>query len=199
MEPSKIALSEADWQQAAVPDLILTKNRVISGVYDLFGRLAGTYQAAFAPVAARFPGVDAWTPKISRGEKYRDMPWVMLDYPRCFAAAQGHFAIRTFFWWGHYFSIQLQLSGGYAQQLLPLLGWLQAKGWYVGCTDDPWDMELPHAGWRWPVESGLPDGGTWVAKAAKKIPIREWVQVETFMEEAYRELATMLAAGDDNL
>ena len=60
------------------------------------------------------------TPKISKGENYKDLPYVMLDYPRCFQKEKT-IAIRTFFWWGNFFSINLQLSGEYKEQALPSL------------------------------------------------------------------------------
>lgn len=55
------------------------------------------------------------TPKISKGEQYKEMPYVVLDYPRFFSK-ENVFAIRTFFWWGHYFSITLQLKGAYQKK-----------------------------------------------------------------------------------
>jgi hypothetical protein len=38
-------------------------------------------------------------PKISKGENYNGLPYVMLDYPRNFKKEKV-FAIRSFFWWG---------------------------------------------------------------------------------------------------
>ena len=56
--------------------------------------------------------VHAISPKISRGENYLGLPWLILDYPRYFEK-QNIFAIRTMFWWGNFFSTTLQLSGKY--------------------------------------------------------------------------------------
>ena len=50
------------------------------------------------------------TPKIAKGENYLQLPYVLLDYPRCFDK-ENIFAIRTMFWWGNFFSITLHLSG----------------------------------------------------------------------------------------
>ena len=41
-------------------------------------------------------------PRISRGEQYQRLPWVMLDYPRIFGK-EDIFAIRTFFLVGKLF------------------------------------------------------------------------------------------------
>lgn len=44
--------------------------------------------------------------KVTRGENYEKMPYLVLDFPRI---SDKHFPIlyRTFFWWGHYFSLNL--------------------------------------------------------------------------------------------
>jgi len=54
-------------------------------------------------------------PKISKGENYNGLPWLMLDHPRHFEK-QTAFAIRTLFWWGNFFSVTLHLSGRYKEQ-----------------------------------------------------------------------------------
>ena len=56
------------------------------------------------------------SPKISKGENYRGLPYVMLDYPRLFGREEV-LAIRTFFWWGHGFSVTLHLKGGYRERI----------------------------------------------------------------------------------
>ena len=54
------------------------------------------------------------SPKITRGENYQLLPYVILDYPRCFQKEQV-FAIRTMFWWGKGISITLHVSGNVAR------------------------------------------------------------------------------------
>lgn len=48
--------------------------------------------------------------KISRGENYKGLPYVVLDYPRLFTQS-GVLNIRLLFWWGHYFTMSLHLAG----------------------------------------------------------------------------------------
>lgn len=189
MELSKVALSDAEWQMAAVPDFILTKNRVIDAVYELFGELADDYRKSFAPIALKHPGLAVWAPKISRGEKYEDMPWVMLDFPRNFSGPDGQFAIRSFFWWGHFFSIQLHLSGKYLHEFEPLLPALENNGWYAGYTSDPWDNHLPNRNWKPLAEGAAMMPNVAVGKAAKKMPILEWASAKYFFRENYQQLA----------
>ena len=48
--------------------------------------------------------------KISRGENYRGLPYLVLDYPRLFKK-EDIFTFRTMCWWGHFFSSTLHLQG----------------------------------------------------------------------------------------
>ena len=54
------------------------------------------------------------SPKISKGENYNGLPYVMFDYPRFFTK-ENVFAVRTFFWWANYFSVTLHLKGEYKE------------------------------------------------------------------------------------
>lgn len=116
---ANVSLSAFEQQLVSDPLWILTKNRIIEKVYLLFGHLSEQYKlntsVQLLPAVVTGSG-----PKISKGENYEGLPYVMLDYPRCFGK-EDVFAIRTFFWWGHFFSITLQLKGSYLQQYLPAL------------------------------------------------------------------------------
>lgn len=58
--------------------------------------------------------------KISKGENYRQLPYVILDYPRKFAR-DDVFAFRSMFWWGHFFSYTLHIQGHTLEKLRPML------------------------------------------------------------------------------
>ncbi len=93
----------------------------------------------------------------------------MLDYPRVFGR-EDVLAIRTFFWWGHGFSVTLHLKGAWRAIYLPVLQqrWaaLAAAGFHVGVAADEWRHEHVAENYR-PMESALdldggvpdPDGG----------------------------------------
>ncbi|UYQ93351.1 hypothetical protein MKQ68_25030 [Chitinophaga horti] len=100
-------------ERAIVTDAswIFHKLNITQKVYELFGRLHEVLAAH--PLTARFPlpeGCLSHGAKISKGERYRDLPYVILDYPRYFKG-NNIFAIRTLFWWGRCFSLTLHLSG----------------------------------------------------------------------------------------
>ena len=54
--------------------------------------------------------IDIVNGKIFKGENYRELPYVVLDYPKKFSN-KDTFALRTMFWWGNYFSTTLHLEG----------------------------------------------------------------------------------------
>lgn len=124
-------VTDAEW--------ILRKNGVIQKAYHLFGALHEAMAAH--PVISRFPGEGAQPAKISRGEQYQGLPYVVLDYPRLFSK-EDIFACRTFFWWGRFFSTTLHLAGESLEPYRAVLATLQpqlaAGEWFVCVQDDPW-------------------------------------------------------------
>lgn len=141
METSKVTLSAQEWALVEDPTIILTKNLVIEKVYALFAQAATSYQKILADLPEVQQG--DWlhmAPKISKGEKYNDLPWVMLDYPRQFALNDTR-AIRSFFGWGSKFSIHLILQGLSRDQWLSKARyWIDTAhpDWMIDLSDDPW-------------------------------------------------------------
>ena len=143
---SKIHLSPEELQLVQNAQLLLTKNIIIEKVYTLFGELAAELQQSSIYSSNNLPAeILSLAPKISRGEKYKGLPYVMLDYPRCFGK-EDIFAVRTFFWWGNFFSVTLHLKGKYQQLLVPYLQkhttLLAENNFQVCITGDEWDHDL---------------------------------------------------------
>src|SRR4051812_17613378 len=118
MRHAKIQLSPAEQHLITNAEVLLTKNRVITKIKGLLEDV----QDQMLQRAVTFSNAHIFQtgPKISRGENYLGLPYLVLDYPRVF---QQHdiFAIRSFFWWGHFFSSTLHVSGHYQETFLPKL------------------------------------------------------------------------------
>ena len=178
-------LTKEEQALAANADLLLTKNKIIQAVYELFGKLAEEYKAT---IASTLPAdITRMHPKISRGENYLGLPWVMLDYPRYFSGADG-FAIRTMFWWGHYFSLHLLLQGNKMQWLNePQL--LQANGWYFSTGTNPWQHQfdaassIPATNVSKAVVLKQADNGFY--KLSIYLPLQEWDNAEVFFKKHF--------------
>ena len=111
MDGTKIRLSAKEMELVTNADWILTKNGIIDKGKTLFGELQEELIAHLKTISSLLPvDVTRIPPKISKGENYNGLPYLILDYPRIFDK-QNIFAIRTLFWWGNFFSITLHLGG----------------------------------------------------------------------------------------
>lgn len=179
---------------------ILTKNAVIGKVYTLFGNLSEVYRSELEKhpaITAR--EIDLRSPKISKGEQYEGLPWVMLDHPRHFTTTDT-FAIRSFFWWGKFCSITLHLSGIFCEKYAGALQYyfdtnpLARKDWFIGVGNDAWQHHFEENNYQ-PLEKRA--GNSFLQmpliKLAKKISLEDWAQLPDFFEENYREILNILA------
>src|SRR5215470_1613424 len=113
---SKIQLSTFEMDLLKNSEWILTKNLIIKKAQHLLGDVQENNLRHVKDSSLNLPKeVIAVSPKISKGENYNGLPWLMLDYPRYFEKEKV-FAIRTMFWWGHFFSTTLHLSGQYKER-----------------------------------------------------------------------------------
>ena len=122
MSETKISLSPVELDLAMNASVILTKNAVMEKTKQLLNRIQDKQEKyLIAQPEFEFPVIPNSSPKISRGENYRGLPYMVLDYPRIFEK-DATIAIRTIFWWGNFFSVTLHLSGkykkGYETELL---------------------------------------------------------------------------------
>ena len=84
---TKIALSPDELQLAQNSDWILTKRNIIDKVVLLFSGCCDNMRDIIQAEKNRLPPEAFLSePKISKGENYRQLPYVILDYPRNFAA-----------------------------------------------------------------------------------------------------------------
>lgn len=200
MSPAKVTLSPKERELVTDASFILTKNAIIGKVYDLFGQLSENYREIYQESAFSTLNLPGFAyPKIARGEQYLGLPWVMLDQPRHFSK-EDTLAIRSFFWWGNFCSITLQLSGISQQKFASHIASYfhnhpAAVGeWWIGTGDDPWqhhfgeDNYMPLQADNIPLLASMPH-----CKLAKKIPLTEWGSFPEFYQTAYRELMNMLA------
>lgn len=195
MNAAKIQLSEDELQLVSNANFILTKNRIIQKVYGLFGALASDYRnRPFNNVPSQVTGI---APKISRGEQYGGLPYVMLDYPRYFTK-EDIFAIRTMFWWGNHFSITLHLKGSFKSQLEDKIiegdRFPDREKWHVQLSGDEWqhhptaDSHRLLASFRSKEEAKADIKKSGFLKISYYIPIQEWSNAEKELQEKFDSL-----------
>ena len=120
----------------------------------------------------------------------------MLDYPRQFSKTDT-FAIRSFFWWGHYFSITLHLSGKFKTHFEPKLIAALENGslpnFEYCITADPWDYDIRPETYQPLQRKEDVKRCSGFIKVAKKIPLQQWDQVIEFYTKNYALLLEILS------
>jgi hypothetical protein len=111
IQQTKIQFLPAEMELVSSPAIILTKNTILQKIKSFLEELQIKQQDVLQKYSLNLPEeILKISPKISRGENYKGLPWLVLDNPRYFQH-NNIFAIRTMFWWGNFFSITLHLSG----------------------------------------------------------------------------------------
>src|SRR5688572_22112058 len=152
MMPTKIQLLPAEMELVATPDIILTKNAILQKIKSFLEALQIKQLEIINRYSSKFPEeVLKISPKISRGENYKGLPWLVLDNPRHFQH-NNIFAIRTMFWWGNFFSITLHLSGKYKSDLLRKnlgsISLLKKNEFYIYTGQKEWEHDFDPASYK---------------------------------------------------
>ena len=201
MNPAKIRLSPNEMELVTNADWILTKNGIMRKAWHLLEGLQAyqqdvisTYQNDLPAAAMRVPA------KISKGENYRGLPYLVLDYPRFFEK-ENAFAIRTMFWWGHFFSITLHLSGTmksmYTTSLLQGYRQLTGSGFFISTNDEEWEhhfesdnysllQEINEEQYREQLQERP------FIKLAQKVELVKWNDAHDILAKYYSELLGLL-------
>jgi len=146
IQQTKIQFLPAEMELVSSPDIILTKNAILQKIKSFFEELQMKQQDILKKYSSQLPEeVLKISPKISRGENYKGLPWLVLDNPRYFQH-NNIFAIRTMFWWGNFFSITLHLSGNNKNDLLKNLtdniSFLAKNDFYIYNGTKEWEHDI---------------------------------------------------------
>jgi len=199
MEESKIRLSLAELDLVQNADIILTKNTIIKKAISLLEQV----QQAVTPMEEnmKLPAVlTSNAPKISKGENYLGLPYVVLDYPRI-SHAENLCFIRTMFWWGHFFSSTLQVSGIYKQRyavnIAARFGSLSNSNYFIGVHTDPWQHHFEVDNYRKINSLSTQELADVIAaqshiKIAAHWPLERWDEATTILYKSWKLLAELI-------
>ncbi len=201
MSGAKIRLSEKEMELVINADFILTKNAIIEKVKALLASLQPATEKIISAHSLSFPAETLLTrPKISRGENYKGLPYLILDYPRCFDK-ENILAIRTMFWWGNYFSITLHLAGKYKSRyqsnIIAAYDVSVDNELFIGIKEDQWEHHFEKDNYIAAKNCRAKEWNDIVSqqkfvKLAKKIPLTQWDNAENILIAAYTQLVMLL-------
>jgi len=124
-------------------DFLLAKSSILKKIYNLLEKTRTRLIRIVEESDFSFPeGTDIVMGKISRGENYKNLPYMVIDYPTLFTN-ENSFAFRTMFWWGNFFSSTLQLEGRSLNEYSKIIGnnidKLLDKNIFIGVGETPWE------------------------------------------------------------
>jgi hypothetical protein len=180
---TKIQLSQVEMELLTNSEWILTKNKIVKKAQRLFEEVQQNVVDYVNAQPGIFPPqVLSSSAKISKGENYQGLPWLMLDYPRHFKK-ENIFAIRTMFWWANFFSTTLHLSGAYTKEhghtIINKYDDLVKNDFLICVHDEQWHHHLRRENYVPVNELSRNDFSSQIANAtfikiARKLDLSEW-------------------------
>jgi hypothetical protein len=203
MSEAKIRLSQKEMELITNADWILTKNAILQKINELLGSLLEKQQRYLETNLIRLPAeLFKTSPKISKGENYKGLPYLILDYPRYFDQ-ENICAIRTMFWWGNFFSITLHLSGMYKkraeQKIISSYEVLKKDGCYCCVNDNQWEHHFESSNYK-PLTEISPTGfkesisNNHFIKLANKISLQSLENAEDILLSFFKEMTGLVVA-----
>ncbi len=203
MNPAKIRLSATELELVTNTDWILTKNGIIQKVKNMLEALQAEQQEYLAKEKINFPAeFTSSLPKISKGENYKGLPYLVLDHPRYFNK-ENVFTIRTMFWWGNFFSITLHISGSckdlFQQRLSNSYSLFAENDFFLCLNNDQWEHHFEKDNYIPVKEIKEEQFERLLAqqpfiKLAQKYPLQQWNDISSRLFTEFTKLMEILNA-----
>lgn len=152
MQETKIQLLPFEKELVSDTAFILTKNAILKKINSFLSSIEERQKEILASYPNVFPDeILNTSSKISRGENYKGLPWLVLDHPRYFEK-NNVAVIRTMFWWGNFFSVTLQLSGKpkehFQERILRNLSIISKQDFYLCINENEWEHHFDPANYK---------------------------------------------------
>ena len=126
-------------------DFLIKKEVITQKIIDYFNHISIELRKEDLPKKLCEYWDLSLAPKISRGEKYNSLPYIVLDYPSYFNK-EDIFCFRVIFLWSKQFNCNLILRGEpllkYESHLKGNEGKLKKYGYILEYSSSPWKHEV---------------------------------------------------------
>jgi len=201
LTPTKITLSPDELLLAQNSEWILTKRNIIDKAVQLFSGLCDNMRDIIEAEKASLPQHAFLSePKISKGGNYRQLPYVILDYPRNFTGG-NIFAVRTMFWWGNFFSITLHLAGDHKKifhvDIDKKVALLKKEDYYLCINEDQWQHHFEEDNYiavSSKTDEELHDllRQQSFIKIARRFALSRWNEMPAILERSFSEMIQLV-------
>lgn len=110
-------LSETEISTWSNSHIFIVKQKVIHFIYDANANIIDKIKNLKPNL---FHSFRFKNPKISKGENYLNLPWVMADYPAYFDT-ENIFAFRMFYLWGTEINFFMLMKGDFLKHYQPII------------------------------------------------------------------------------
>ncbi len=198
---SKITFSSEELDAITHPDFFYIKHAAMQKVMELLNET----QRSLSEIVLSHQHISGHTniesPKIFRGENYRHLPYMVLDYPRKFSA-ETVFAFRTMFWWGKEFSFTLHLQGEalnhYRKIISEKVSTMKGNDFYFCINKTPWQYYFENDNYL-PLDELLDDDQfkeqlqtNEFFKLSRKLPVKDFKRVPEYAEKTFSLLLKVI-------
>ena len=191
-------LSDKEFAMIKNTDFLITKIKIVSEIENL---LRGTKNILLEMVEREnfnfLSEQDLMKGRVFKGEYYRELPFVTLDFPSTFEK-ENVFAYRTMFWWGNFFSTTLHLQGEYLEffrtNLLSNFDLLLKEDVYLCVGNTPWEYHYEKDNYvKLSSEHIELINNSPFIKLSKRIPLEQIESVPQLSSDFFLFLATVLS------
>jgi hypothetical protein len=197
---SKLILSAVERQVLGNKEFFYAKSAVTSKLMEALGELKASIVGSEALSSLPFPaGTDVVTGKISKGENYLGLPYLILDFPRLFSPGEL-VAFRTMIWWGNFFSFTFLRSVRTEDEIKKVMTGLRSlrnRVVWICISDSPWHHHFAADNYRKldqlrseDIEDAIRTAG--FLKVAKKYPLSRLGRMSELGLEGFRLFSRLL-------
>lgn len=197
MQDTNLLISDEELKIILNGDFFIKKRAVSNKIRQAFIELKDNLETTILKNKQVLPAsIDLKDSKISRGENYRFIPYIVLDYPKLYAQ-ENIFTYRSMFLWGNFFSFTLHLSGDILNDsyniIINNLNKLEGKDFYFCINNNPWEyfygsdnyISLDEM-----LKLKLPEQRSFI-KLSRKLHLTNYSKIQEYGVETLSELFTI--------
>jgi len=197
---SKVRLSREEIYLLREQEFFYAKKIITEKIYHQLSDVSLEIRASSVFKSTSFPsGTDLLTGKISKGENYLGLPYIVLDFPRLFTK-EKILAFRTMVWWGNFISHSLIKSVNAKDDLHKLvrrISSMDGEKLFFCINDSPWHHHFDPNNFaklgaitKKEITDHLFKKG--FLKVARKIPVSEINRLREFSVESFELFAELV-------
>jgi hypothetical protein len=146
VQNTAIKLTNDEWEVLNDTSFFVHKRAVFSKFDLLFHRFGEIMQKG---LKSNVLPVDKYIAnkrgRLSRGENYLGLPYMVFDYPRI-GGNDELFTFRSMLWWGKYFSFNLVIAGKMLEEMLPCIEYKKSyREILINRGENLWNHDLQSA------------------------------------------------------